>query len=149
MALSRFGVWHAAVWSLALAAAALVVGWAWASNSAQAHQPWAWSIAALLAAMALGLAYSLGTVAPFSLDWDGERWLLRRSHASPSQAQSGDLTVAFDLGAWMLLRFAADAPGHPATRWLPVQRAGLEAQWHALRCAVYARRAEAASGIDH
>jgi hypothetical protein len=38
----------------------------------------------------------------------------------------------------MLLRFTPDAPARMT--WLPVQRRGLEAQWHALRCAVYSPR---------
>jgi hypothetical protein len=50
----------------------------------------------------------------------------------------GNVAVVIDLGPWMLLRFTADAP--PRTTWLPVQRRGLEAQWHALRCAVYSPR---------
>jgi hypothetical protein len=74
----------------------------------------------------------------------------------------GDIAVVVDLGAWMLLRFdplplqlnleAAHARTHVksffprldrrlASRrlWLPLQRVGLEPQWHALRCALYSR----------
>jgi hypothetical protein len=38
----------------------------------------------------------------------------------------------------MLLNFTPDAAAR--TSWLPVQRLGLETQWHALRCAVYSPR---------
>jgi hypothetical protein len=59
----------------------------------------------------------------------------------------GELQVAIDLGAWMLLHFVPDV-GHRAcsVSWLPVQRRGLESQWHALRCAVYSPRP--AAGVD-
>ncbi|MDB5818794.1 MAG: hypothetical protein JWQ11_2434 [Rhizobacter sp.] len=74
----------------------------------------------------------------------------------------GELMVVMDLGSWMLLRFdrplfepnlaaaaaSTDVNSHPqwlgirpkTTRlWLPLQRAGLERQWHGLRCALYSR----------
>jgi hypothetical protein len=49
------------------------------------------------------------------------------------------VAVAIDLGGWMLLRFVPGAGGGRA-RWIALQRHGLEPQWHALRCAVYAPR---------
>jgi hypothetical protein len=50
------------------------------------------------------------------------------------------VTVAIDLGSWMLLRFVAELP-RMRTTWIPVQRDRVEGDWHALRCAVHARRA--------
>ena len=48
------------------------------------------------------------------------------------------MTVAIDLGSFLLLSLVgADAGACRSGRWLPVQRRGLELQWHALRCAVY------------
>ena len=48
--------------------------------------------------------------------------------------RTGTLEVAMDLGGLLLLRLV----GQRRTRvWLPVQRRGLESQWHGLRCAVY------------
>jgi hypothetical protein len=47
--------------------------------------------------------------------------------------------AALDLGSSLLLTLPrAAAPRRPSRRGLPVQRRGLEAGWHALRCAVYA-----------
>jgi hypothetical protein len=58
--------------------------------------------------------------------------------------RAGRLRVVLDLGPWLLLRFAAD----PATRsaawlpsgspiWIALQRQGLQAEWHAIRCTLY------------
>jgi hypothetical protein len=82
------------------------------------------------------------------LRWDTRRWFLDATGGIPEETHPGNLTIALDLGAWMLLRFDPDAP-LPAgrrTTWLPVQRLGLEAHWHALRCAVYCARP--AAGAD-
>ena len=74
--------------------------------------------AALLASMACAaLAASLWRTPQASLRWDGRLWHL--------DAAPGALHVSIDLGPWMLLRFVPDGGGH--ARWLPVQRAGLEA----------------------
>ena len=77
------------------------------------------------------LAVSLWRVPVQSLRWDGKVWHL--------DTAAGELKVAVDLGPWMLLLFTPQAPGRAS--WLPVQRRGLEAQWHALRCAIYSPRA--------
>jgi len=42
--------------------------------------------------------------------------------------------VAVDLGAFLLLRLVEQ---RRTIVWLPVQRRGVESQWHALRCAAY------------
>jgi hypothetical protein len=71
---------------------------------------------------------------PVDLRWDTQRWHIGIA--------PGNLTIALDLGGWMLLRFDPDSPlpGGSRTTWLPVQRPGLEPHWHALRCAVYCAR---------
>ena len=39
--------------------------------------------------------------------------------------------------------------GQPVVDWLPLQRAGLEAHWHAFRCAVYSpRSSQASASVD-
>jgi hypothetical protein len=54
---------------------------------------------------------------------------------------AGGIDVCLDFSAWMLLRFEHDVTvGRARVSWLPVQRSGLEAHWHALRCAVYSSR---------
>jgi hypothetical protein len=128
----HFGVWRAAV--ALLLAVALGVQSAWLIGRA-GDTP----LAALLAIAAVDVllvvaASSALRVAPVELHWDTRRWHLAND--------PGNLTIALDLGPWMLLRFDHDArpPGAPRTAWLPVQRMGLEAQWHGLRCAVYCAR---------
>jgi len=95
------------------------------------------------------LAVSLMRVPAVSLRWDGQQWWLARlarsarvSSAAQVDAIAGDVDVALDFGGWILLRFRPASPGRRegAIRWLPVQRRGLEAHWHALRCAVYSPR---------
>ncbi len=136
VSLKRFGVWRGAVALLTLLAGAVLVAWVWAMNPAQQHHRWSWLLATLLGALVLGIAVSLWRTRPFDLHWDGERWHL----AEGTDAQPGELAVALDLGPWLLLRFRTHPRG--PTRWLPVQRRGLEAQWHALRCAVHATAGE-------
>ena len=75
-------------------------------------------------------AVSLWHVPAQSLRWDGRAWQL--------DAAAGELSVAIDLGPWMLLCFMPEGRGRCS--WLPIQRRGLEAHWHALRCAVYSPR---------
>ena len=105
----------------------------------------------VLAAVTLALgATALSMTAPFdlSLRWTGSSWALSPRGAPASEPVAGVLTVAIDLGSWMLLRFVDESPRTtwiPVQRtWIPVQRAGIEGDWHALRCAVHAPRALAA-----
>ena len=128
VSLQRFGAWRLAVCSLAMAGAAAMAAWLFGRGS-----PVSIGLMMLVAAATLTmliLAASLWRVPAQSLRWDGRAWQL--------DAAPGELNVAIDLGPWLLLRFTPDADGR--MRWLPVQRRGLEAQWHALRCAVYAPR---------
>ena len=97
-----------------------------------------------VATLALGAA-ALSTTAPFDLRlrWTGSSWALSPGGTPAPQPVAGVLTVAIDLGRWMLLRFVDESP-RTRTTWIPVQRAGIEGDWHALRCAVHAPRALAA-----
>ena len=134
--LQRFGVWRGAVLVLAALDVATVAAWLITRESAL---PWPATIAAAVAALALAaLGASLVRAPRVDLRWDGGVW-----HLGPASGETlaGALNVAIDLGPWMLLRFSP-APPHGQNRpvWLPVQRRGLEGQWHALRCAVYSPR---------
>jgi hypothetical protein len=42
-----------------------------------------------------------------------------------------------DLGSWLLVVFESSTSAVERV-WLPLQRRGLEGEWHALRCALYA-----------
>lgn len=89
--------------------------------------------------LARGLASA--RVQPVSLRWDGQLWHLGPPASVGHEPRAGALRVLVDLGPWMLLRFE---PAYSTWRhrsiWLPVQRLGLESQWHALRCAVHSPR---------
>ena len=88
-----------------------------------------------------GFCWQLLYTPTTSLRWDGSFWHLGPPGTEGDEPAAGQVDVAVDLGAWMLLRFTRETstPGRSVT-WLPTQRWGLEAQWHALRCAVYSPR---------
>jgi len=125
---------------LAASAAALLAEWVagWLDWSARA---------AVLVMAATALAAWIGVRAtrsrlPVTLDWNGRQWTWA---APPAAAEGGEIGVAMDLGPWLLLRFRPTlAPRR--LRWIALQRGGLEAHWHALRCALYSPRPAAATG---
>ena len=139
VALTRFGAWQAAVGVLASSSALSAVAW-WATQ----HRlpPLAAGVATGVALCAAAwLALSLVRVPHARLRWDGRGWHLRRVGSAPAEPVAGEVTATIDLGPWMLLRFEPLARARrEAPVWLPVQRAGIESQWHALRCAVYSPR---------
>ena len=96
----------------------------------------------LAAAIVAASAAALSTTVPFDLRlrWTGSTWALSRGDAPVSEPVAGLLTVAVDLGSWMLLRFVDQSP-RKRTTWIPVWRGSVGGDWHALRCAVHARRA--------
>ncbi len=141
--LSRFEVWRRAVAVFAGAVVLALLLWFVGQPVAP---PWFMAVALGLVAMAaLVLAASLLRTRPVSLRWDGREW-----HVCPAESarqapaeheQAGSLMVALDLGTWMLLQFVPHVSGQGSrATWLPVQRSGLEPQWHTLRCAVYSPR---------
>jgi hypothetical protein len=126
--LRHFGAWRSALVLLSTAGALLAGSWLSAQEEVSVAQR---VILAVTGAMSIGaLTASLWRVPVQSLCWDGQAWHL--------DSASGELTMKIDLGFWMLLHFRPVPTG--AARWLPVQRRGLEAQWHGLRCAVYSPR---------
>ena len=141
----RFGVWRAAVIALLAVSATVAVAWL---VTRHASTPFGWQVAIggvslLLVAGGAGLL----RISPFCLRWDGQAWQLGPAAPAGDEPCRGSLAVALDLGAWMLLRFEPEGGSNRRrVRWLPVQRRGLEAHWHALRCAVYCSRP--VSGID-
>ena len=137
--LRRFGAWRLAITALAVGAALALACWF-------AAQPLPMRggitvVVGLVVAAVLGLGATQGRVAAVSLRWDGLDWHVGTVESVGHEAATGTLTVALDLGTWMLLRFQADTlRRRPQVTWLPAQRRGLESQWHALRCAVYSPR---------
>jgi hypothetical protein len=137
-----FGIWHGAVVALLGLTALACGGWLFASDP-----PASWLVRAgvLVTVGGLGAAAAkLLRLAPRSLRWDSQAWHLGAASAVGEEPSRGQLAVAIDLGAWMLLKFEpALMQANRRVTWLPVQRRGLEAQWHALRCAVYFARSAA------
>ena len=144
ISLRRFAIWRAAVLVLFLLGISVVAAWL-----AGRDGPLGWAlIAAAASALAVStvLARALWQTPPADLRWDGLCWHLARAG---NEAASGGVTVAIDLGPWMLLRFTPmpGAGAHPIV-WLPVQRLGSEAHWHALRCAVHSPQSSARAASD-
>jgi hypothetical protein len=131
--LRRFGVWRVAVAWVAGAAIVAVIAWAaslWDSQP-QSGRVLVVAIAAGLALATIALAFSLARIEAGTLSCADGTW----SYAPDTGARrSGKLNVAMDLGGFLLLRLIDE---RRRSAWLPVQRRGLEAHWHGLRCAVY------------
>ena len=133
--------WQAA---LALLAAAAVVStglWAWRRGDAASG-----GAAVAVTALALHTLRAARHRPALGLRWDGQSWWLSEpasaSAATGGEPRQGEVELALDLGSWLLLSFRPRGPGRRVARrrWLPLQRAGLEADWHALRCALYSPR---------
>ena len=131
--LRRFGVWRVAVWLVAGAAIAAVAAWAVAMFASQPESGRAlvMAVAAGLSLATIGLAFSLARVEGGLLTCSDGVWTFV---PDTGVRRSGTLEVAMDLGAFLLLRLVER---RRTIAWLPVQRRGVETQWHALRCAVY------------
>lgn len=139
--LKRSGAWCRLIAALSACVVVALVFWCvWPSDGLSA---WRTGAATLAAVAVFGLNISLTRMSTVSLRWDGQRWQLGQSASMGHESVMGELSVPLDLGNWMLLRFQADvAKRRSKVTWLPVQRVGIEAQWHALRCAVYSPRPE-------
>jgi len=137
IAIVRFGVWRAATLLLAATVCATLAVW-WRAHPAPAPT---WVAAVTASGMLGAVLCALPSLRarPLTLRRTAGQWQLADQRVSPGPAATGDLLVAVDLGVWMLLRFVPAAAAGRA-RWVAVQRRGLEPQWHALRCAVYAPR---------
>ena len=144
--LRRFAVWRWALVSVAAAALAVLAAWAGASL---ASAPGGAELPILASALGLGvgtlvLALLLGRVEGGVLTCRDGHWTLAPD-GSPNAPRDGELGVALDLGSFLLLTLACS--GVRRRRWLSVQRAGLEHEWHAIRCAVYSPPLAAADPV--
>ena len=138
--LDRPAVWRQAVTVTVALAVVVVVAWAVARSSSPAAAGAAWvpaSVAALLTVAALAAGRSLARLGGGILSCRDGVWTHAADRGPP---RSGPLAVALDLGSFLLLRIGAPRAPHV---WLPVERRGLEREWHALRCAVYSPPATA------
>ena len=133
--LTRFRAWHAALALLIVADLACLAAWA---HSRPAPLASGADAALLLAALACAAAAWSARARPATLAWDGRAWHLGAADDAPDRLSPGRLRLRIDLGDWMLLHFTPERGGFAAAAWLPVQRADMASQWHALRCAVCA-----------
>jgi len=139
----RFGIWQAAIAALTTAAMANIA--AWVASVAPYEPAVTWWLAGAASIASVAAAVTLLRPSAFRLSFDAQGWKLGGVLAS-SIARPGRIFVRVDLGFWMLLSFQPEpAAGPGLRRWLPLQRRGLEADWHALRCAVYSARPEPAT----
>lgn len=134
------GAWRVAV-ALCIAASLAAVGaWWWLLEE---RTPGA---AALAASSLLAVAFGASALRlpARRLRWDSQRWWVGPADGAADERPLESLEVVLDLSSWMLLRLRpTGARRLAACLWLPVQRHGLEREWHALRCAVHASRAAA------
>ena len=121
--IARYGVWRAAVGTLL--AVTFVVQSAWLAGYAGQAPLAAWVMLAALDLVLLAAAAGALRQPPVDLRWDTQRWLVGPG-SDATGPSPGNLTIALDLGVWMLLRFDHDASprGRRRTTWLPVQRRG-------------------------
>jgi hypothetical protein len=133
--------WRAAL--VGWAALLVVATCAWA---AQYGTPLAYALPALLLCAVAVLLRRAWRRPPLRLAWDGQGWQLGAA-ADGSESRRGCVAIAMDLGPWILLHFRADSFEGAGRRsvWLPLARAGLASQWHALRCALYSPRPAASA----
>jgi hypothetical protein len=134
-----FGCWRAVVGVLLAGSIACMVAFALATGESA---PAAFRIAGFSASFGIVvMGFDLLKCTPVSLRWDSQRWHVGAESTAGEEPDSGSVDVCLDFGNWMLLRFEHEVTiGRARSRWLPVQRRGMEAHWHALRCAVYSSR---------
>jgi hypothetical protein len=146
IAVGRSRGWSVAVVLVAVAGTGAMAAWLWTSPLGEGGWARVGVAAGVLAIIAL--AASLLRSAQLVLRWDGTRWSVSSPVASAIAPASGDLLVALDLGSFLLLRFLPEGKSGPAAvRWIPVERRGLEREWHAFRCAVYSPRPAAGASV--
>ena len=139
IAVARFDAWRAAVGLVAVAGLASMATWLATSPLGAGVGVRAGVAVAALAVVVL--AASLLRTPGVILRWDGALWSVASRGSTSVPPAVGDLSVALDLGSFLLLRFIAQGrSGLAAVRWIPVGRRGLEHEWHAFRCAVYSPR---------
>lgn len=131
----RYRLWNLALVCLGVCSAAIVLSWVHRAVEA----PWAWPVAIAGAGLAIALAAGAVRRAPHELRWDTQVWWWGPAGSDTDRQRCGRIEVCIDLQFWMLLRLWPTA-SHGASRaplWLPVERQGSGADWHALRGAVY------------
>ncbi len=135
----RFEWWRLACGGVSGLSAVVLFAWCVAERPDGLVLP---VIGALAVCLALS-AMSLRRPRSQRLRWDTQCWSLAvgdEGSGDPGAMVPGRLSVAIDLGPWLLLKFMPQASRLGRVVWLPVQKRGLAPRWHALRCALYGAR---------
>jgi hypothetical protein len=122
---------------LALYALSASVAVWWAGAQLIGGSAWLASGSLVLGLAAALLARRALSAPAWRLGWDGGSWQLQ---APGSEARMGNVVLMLDLGAWMLVRFSAQAAAWPwrGVVWLPLSRRSAAGAWPALRVALHA-----------
>ncbi|MDL2338362.1 MAG: hypothetical protein QFE16_11015 [Pseudomonadota bacterium] len=142
----HFGVWNGLLTVTSLAA--MWTSGAWFASRNDELPAWGgWLIGLALLTALLGVSMSLRRH-PIRLRWDTQRWYLTEVNRRSEEIGPAQVRVMIDAGGWLLLKFVQDARSTPrSVHWVPVQREDVEAQWHGLRCAVFAPRIQMHSSV--
>ena len=135
LTLTRFRAWHAGLLLLVGADLACLAAWALLRPD---RLPAVADIALVLVALACLVVTWSARARPATLAWDGQAWHIGAPGAPLDRLTPGRLRLRIDLDDWMLLQFIPLRAEGARRAWLPVQRADLAPQWHALRCAASA-----------
>lgn len=142
--------WRWAVSVLTAASAASFLWWfAWLWHPRTASLPLgALLIGAISTLVAVLLERRLHQLAPESLRWDGQSWLLGSAASRGNEERQGELLVMLDLGDWLLLRHTDVAPRRFRRHrsYLALSRADLPSQWNVLRATLYSQTDQGSSG---
>lgn len=83
-----------------------------------------------------------------SLRWDGQCWHWGPAHTLGHEPVSGQAIVCLDCAGFMLVHLRPFGRMAVRSAWLPVSQPGQPAQWHSLRCALYAPQAVPFAGVS-
>lgn len=142
----RFTIWNGALFLIGAAAVAVCGAWFGLRNEEVSLR----SAALMVSALLMGLAGLCGSIRrhPVRMRWDSQCWTLAESSRPSDEIAPCQAHVVIDAGAWLLLKFVPEGVlSRRSALWLPVQRPGIEDQWHALRCALCSPRAAAVHPI--
>jgi hypothetical protein len=132
----RFGVWNALLGVISGTTLAVAMAWLVTHHD----DPLDGVCMSLIFSLLVGLIGTIDLVRrqPIMLRWDAQRWHVTDPSPGAVEIELLGLSVVLDLGGWMLLKLHSDLPLYRLrSRWIPVQRHGMETHWQSLRCALY------------
>jgi hypothetical protein len=135
----RYAAWNAMLITFGLVAIAACG--AWFVGRGDDLPAWCGGLMAFALVVALAGTCSSLRRHPVQLRWDSQGWYVTEPSRGAEEVGPLRLQLMLDAGDWLLLKFMPEVRPNPQSAcWLPVQRRGIEEQWHSLRCAVYSPR---------